>query len=362
MALFNIITADKCCSKKHSALKTGVILGVFTVVFLMLCGKIYLWTNSFTGNAAFFLIGFAYLLPFVLLYEEKLFKLFVIMCMCWSYTMGILSLSMQLAGILERRDDFILVFVIQNLFYLATAYPFYRIVVPKYVFVLQNIEVFGQRWYKYLAMSSCLSFFTLAVINIVFNAAESSLSRVLVLILLLASVYVVYFILYGIVLDSVNMNHLEYAALHDPLTGLGNRARLLEDLNAVIEAEQTFSVLFLDLDRFKQINDQYGHMIGDQYLIHFAKICTDMFREHGRVYRFGGDEFVILYFGAVSRQEIDSLKECRQWQDGAPCPFNQVSVGTLICRPPHRDVEYILHQADEIMYRNKELAYGKPAD
>ena len=94
-------------------------------------------------------------------------------------------------------------------------------------------------------------------------------------------------------------------------------------------------------------------LIGDMYLKHFADIASEIFRDHGNVYRFGGDEFVAIYHGIIPQTTIDRLTECREWDKEAPCPFNQVSTGVLFCRPPHQSTEQILHQVDELMYQNK---------
>ena len=355
MLIINIGTMNKCCRRKYSSFWMGMFLFVFSAGFFLICifGERYLWEGLFSGDGSFFLLGFLYLIPYSFLCEEKTFRLFVIMCMCWSYTMGAMALSIQIVGLLEVQNRYIWIFGVQSLIFLVTLLPFYKTVVPKYIFVLRNIEIFGRRWYKYLVLSSSLSFFSLAMVNHVLQFEESSISKVAALLVLLASIYVVYFILYGIVRDSIEMNHLEYAALHDSLTGLGNRAQLLVHLNELLGAEQVFSVLFLDLDRFKQINDQYGHAVGDRYLIHFARLCTQILENRGRIYRYGGDEFVILYYGVVSQAEVERLKECRGWDFGAPCPFNQVSVGVLVCSPPCEDAEQILKKADRIMYQDK---------
>ncbi|HIR75651.1 MAG TPA: GGDEF domain-containing protein [Candidatus Choladousia intestinipullorum] len=180
-----------------------------------------------------------------------------------------------------------------------------------------------------------------------------------ILVLLLSSLYVTNYILYHIVLDCIRMNDLEYTSSHDMLTGLGNRAGLLKHMQSLIRTDQVFSVLFMDLDRFKMVNDQYGHVVGDQYLIHFSKICSRILQNNGKVFRFGGDEFVGLYYGIVPAGTVKQLEECREWDEGAPCPFNQVSVGVLPCRPPHKNIDEILQQADAVMYKAK---WSKPGE
>lgn len=173
------------------------------------------------------------------------------------------------------------------------------------------------------------------------------------LFLLLSLTYVFYFILYRIVLDAIRLNHLEQEVSHDPLTGLRNRSQLWNDLAKLSDNGEEFSVLFMDLDQFKLINDQYGHITGDRYLKHFAHLTSEILQNKGKVYRFGGDEFVAVYPGLMPQEIINQLKECHGWEDGAPCPFNQVSVGMLFCEPPHQDVEQILQRVDNLMYQNK---------
>ena len=353
MLIINLVTTHKCCRRKYSLARTVASLFAFSAVLFSICWLIYLKTSLFSGDGSFLLLGFLYLLPCSLLYEEKGSRMFVIMCMCWSYSMGAMALSVQIVGSLGVQNRYVWIFGVQSLIFLVTLLPFYRVVVSKYIFVLQNIEIFGQRWYKYLALNSSLGFFSLALVAYALQSGGSSFFKVAVLFVLLAAIYVSYFILYGVVQDSIEMNYLEYAALHDPLTGLGNRAQLMAHLNKLKDTERVFSVLFLDLDQFKQINDQYGHAVGDKYLIHFARLCTQILEDRGRIYRYAGDEFVILYYGVVSQAEVERLRECRGWDFGAPCPFNQVSVGVLVCSPPCEDAEQILKKADRIMYQDK---------
>lgn len=351
LLFFNLFTIDRCCHRKYSFLKTFLMLFLFSAV---LFGISYTFAEelSFQGDGSLSLYGLVFLIPFRYLYREKLPLLFIIVCTCWVYTLGILSLSIQIAGMLEPGRWFF-IWTIQNLLYLLTLVPFYKHLVPKYIFVIEHISLFDKRWYKYMVLNNCLSFLLLVVINWYFLKEETSFEKILILFLLLSIICVSYLILYQIVLDAIKINDLKQEVSHDPLTGLRNRAQLWTDLQSVSKTEQTFSVLFMDLDRFKLINDQYGHIAGDQYLKHFARISSDILRELGRVYRFGGDEFVAVCPGVIPQEIIGRLKECREWDSGAPCLFNQVSIGVLLCEPPHSGVEEILQRVDRLMYQNK---------
>ena len=89
-------------------------------------------------------------------------------------------------------------------------------------------------------------------------------------------------------------HELEFMAKHDPLTGLANRSLLREWLEGKLRADPCIAVLYIDLDRFKQINDLYGHDIGDTVLRQVAERLTDLVRAGDVVARVGGDEFVAI--------------------------------------------------------------------
>lgn len=351
LAAINLFTADRCCSRKYSGKRTFLTLFLFSAALFLL-----FWALSpalsLRGDGKLSAAGFLYLIPLGYLYKEKRTFLFILICNCWVYTLGILALSLQITGVI-LPDSTACLLAVENLLFLLTISPFYRWILPKYRFILGNFQYFEKKWYRYLTLNNCLNFLALLILNLVFVSSPASPAKITVLLLLLASTYASYFILYKIIQDAIKMNQLEYTVFHDTLTGLGNRARLWNHLDDMISENQTFSVLFMDLDHFKQINDRYGHMIGDQYLKHFAEVVSRILSDHGQLYRFGGDEFVAVCTGIVPQEIVEEIQKCREWDDHAPCPFNQVSVGVLFCQPPHQDAEQILQQVDRLMYQQK---------
>lgn len=92
---------------------------------------------------------------------------------------------------------------------------------------------------------------------------------------------------------------LNNLATHDPLTGVANRRALEETLLSIIERitrhpNQRASLLMIDLDKFKSINDEHGHAIGDALLVHFADTVRQRLRASDGIYRYGGEEFVVI--------------------------------------------------------------------
>ncbi len=98
---------------------------------------------------------------------------------------------------------------------------------------------------------------------------------------------------------------LHYLAYHDPLTGLANRSRVLSRISAMLSRSELCAVLFVDLDRFKQVNDNSGHAVGDQVLQQVAQRLAALVRSGDLIGRLGGDEFVAVL--AVGREEAQAV-------------------------------------------------------
>lgn len=163
-------------------------------------------------------------------------------------------------------------------------------------------------------------------------------------------------------------NHFRHAAFHDALTDLPNRALLAENLKIEIERVKQhedcqFAVLFLDLDRFKNVNDSLGHSIGNQLLIAIARRLEGCMREGDIVARLGGDEFAILLASIPNMREATKMAE--RVQEKLQTPFNlsghevftTASIGIALSAIGYEHPENVLRDADTAMYRAK--AQGK---
>lgn len=157
---------------------------------------------------------------------------------------------------------------------------------------------------------------------------------------------------------------LKYEATHDALTGLPNRARFMLKLDQALEKKHTdenykVSVLFIDLDRFKVINDSLGHLIGDQLLIGISERLRECLRPSDMVARLGGDEFTILVEGKYELKEVIRIAERIQEKflfpfdlDGHEV-YSSASIGILHATENHRLPEDLMRDADTAMYQAK---------
>lgn len=156
---------------------------------------------------------------------------------------------------------------------------------------------------------------------------------------------------------------LEHLAATDPLTGVANRRALLARIEAEIARSKRhgvpFSVLALDLDHFKVINDTHGHQVGDHVLQNFAKKCLDAIRPYDGVARVGGEEFMVLLPEVASNVAHSIGERVRQAVADSPfdaggCPVPvTVSVGVAEFGKDGNNLDAILRVADERLYRAK---------
>ncbi|QWF15320.1 EAL domain-containing protein [Lysobacter capsici] len=162
---------------------------------------------------------------------------------------------------------------------------------------------------------------------------------------------------------------LTHQALHDALTGLPNRGQLLERLDYAIAHAQRdnrpFAVLFLDLDRFKLVNDSVGHSAGDELLIESSRRIIATVRSGDMVARLGGDEFAILIESIDGLIVAEDLAQRVLRALGEPCwvagreVFPSASVGIAMWHPRYRSGTELLRDADAAMYRAKGAGRGR---
>jgi diguanylate cyclase (GGDEF)-like protein len=176
------------------------------------------------------------------------------------------------------------------------------------------------------------------------------------------------------VFKTLKLNEREqelYSLAHtDDVTGLYNQRKLFDDIDKMMTSydvnKEEFSVLFIDLDHFKNVNDNHGHILGSILLMEVAKILKNEIRETDYLYRYGGDEFVILLPGSTGKGSIhvgerilESIKKKQFLKKSSQSIKMSVSIG-IATYPYHASSkEEILSIADNMMYEAKQTGRGR---
>ncbi len=163
----------------------------------------------------------------------------------------------------------------------------------------------------------------------------------------------------------------EVAARVDPLTGLGNRLAFNEQLAAAFErlgdAGERFALMCFDLDRFKLVNDTFGHVAGDEMIVRAARALRQARRENAFVARIGGDEFALIAPETSSREAAEALAQEIVAEFRRPFAFVwgasacSVSVGVALAPDHGEDGDRLVRSADAALYKAKQHARGSVA-
>jgi diguanylate cyclase (GGDEF)-like protein len=163
---------------------------------------------------------------------------------------------------------------------------------------------------------------------------------------------------------------LERRAYSDYLTGLANRRYFIEqaenELARTLRYNGKLSVLMLDIDHFKKVNDTYGHKVGDLVLKQLAEVCRSSLRDVDLVGRIGGEEFAVLLPETASAQAMEAAERLRAAfasaqvtvSSGPPLRFTS-SFGVVSLSEKNITIDTLLNRADQALYRAKEAGRNR---
>jgi len=240
-------------------------------------------------------------------------------------------------------------FILGQIFVFAITTPLIIIVMKK---TIKNvIETLNQQLIFITVLLPLTNFFIIYLMRFYIDF-NSMIIFLIAYLLICALILLSYYIIYKIVSDSLNIHRLSSIAYTDGLTKLSNRMALYYDFDQyVIKDIKQFTLFYLDLNKLKSINDQYGHLEGDEYIIQFSKAVQSSIRRPDTLYRISGDEFIII--SHKNQLNISYLKQKIQEQFLYTHPFLGVSIGQASYPLDAQTIDGLLNLADKKMYEDK---------
>ncbi|AGA69040.1 diguanylate cyclase (GGDEF) domain-containing protein [Desulfitobacterium dichloroeliminans LMG P-21439] len=354
MFLVNLYVMTISSKGQTTPLKTLLILTVYTIGLI---GMTYLFvTKVFPAgnhNGVFLLFGFLYLLPSKILYDQPLKYSLAITCTSWLHTLFLLSLAIRVAPLLnEAWSDGVMLLTL-TLLYILTL-PFFISSLKRTTYALGKID--DEMLTNFIVLGS-LWFLSYILLNTQFDRYDSDWFEFVITLVLALCTILSYKVFYSLIVISNTAKELTKRTKTDILTGLKNRDAFFRDAQKRLESRKPFSIVFIDLDQFKQVNDRYGHAEGDRYLVQFADVLRQFYNDQGTLYRLSGDEFVFLYLGRSIVEFCSQLETRIIPAYKNKIRFKGLSLGYASFPKDGEDLNSLLKTADHNMYLQKKVKH-----
>jgi len=350
MLLINLLTTDRCARRNYSLGKTVWILVLYTIFILFVSFSIRsLLKIPYLDASLLILLGLTYFFPLNYLYQESWDKVLSIMLFSWIHTLTVTFFSIQISLLFGLNNQFMSALIMQSAIYLVSTPVVIKSVKNKFLYILRNIS--AQMNY-YLIILGVVEFLILCIIYF-YLALISAPWKIITGLLVTLTALVSYHLIYIIVKNTKSISVLKNLVYTDNLTGIKNRLALFLDSDELIAENISFTLIYMDLDNLKKINDTYGHSAGDEYLKKFTEATIATVGSNGTIYRMSGDEFVCLYqanqvnsFLKTFREKIVNFLEM-------DIPFLGVSIGCARFPRDASTINDLIKKADQVMYRVK---------
>lgn len=348
MLCVNLYISHICFERK--APLTLVVPVIFGFTLLCAVGSICIANLLAYGEGQFMILGFFYVIPMNFLYRRGIKTTISVMCLSWSYTMLVFLLAKALSRLLPENEQMLTELIVQTVLYVLTLRLFLRMLYNKLLYVIGHAQS-DQNYLFRLSVSTCAVAFCA---NWTLQEEGALVAKLVLVCVLAVNTVIMYHTLYHITKVQHSAVQSRQESVTDALTGLGNRRAFFEKAELLVGERCPFFLVFMDLDRFKTINDTYGHAAGDWYLRQFALGFTRQFAAQGVLYRIAGDEFVFLQegtsWGDTTLGKIDGFSV--RISDG-DIPFLGFSCGAAAFPADAGGLDELLAVADSRMYQAK---------
>jgi len=379
IALLNTLLNHTMLTRKKSVTFCIVTFVINSAIVMgALIGLQHLITNPNIFKYVFYFVMFLYIGYIHLVFKESFSKKLFVMFSTWVISAMIFIISIVLAKLFFDYEfllyfEYGIIFLLQGILLLFLARPWFRDNYRKILLLVQDNTINLMSVYMIIAFLLLVNNTTVMDINL------RNLAMVYDLVLLFVFIILGYVIVFtGISSSSKNVllqQSVEIAekrseinfkvANFDALTGAAARLNILNKITeAIIDYDtnlQKFAIMVIDVDKFKFVNDKYGHMAGDNVLKYLVQKINGCLRESDSIGRVGGDEFVILLRQIYTEADIEAMIGRLFEALKIPLVFNQqeiqinLSIGISVFPDCSHNLDRVIDQADRAMYQAKKI-------
>ena len=333
--------------RKHSFKTVLAVYSFITVILILfMCLVAVNMPGYGNGSGGFMLLGVFYFIPAIINYGGEWQSRIIIAFYSFSYGLAIFGIAVRIGYLFGESELTMSVFIAQTILYAAT-FPFYfkfsrNMVIP-------YIEKADRHQKNIMIRYTITSFILIIAYNNTMVGKASMVKKLLVYLFLIYFIILTYRLLVSYLKADDDKQELKEIVRTDRLTKLGNRIALREYMEKLILSKESFYLIFMDLNDFKSVNDNYGHSVGDEYLEKFAYSLVECVKEDGVCFRQAGDEFICLtkdgsLIGRIREMEVKKFRDVE---------YLGVSAGMAMYPDEADSVPRLLELADARMYQHK---------
>ncbi|MCR3955862.1 MAG: GGDEF domain-containing protein [Gudongella sp.] len=364
LLVLQMLVANLHMTIKSSRLRKGIWATIGVLFFVTLLFLVAFYSAAeilpeeylFRGDGLYLVFILIYYIPLRFLTDQPIRNTVTIMATAWVYTMFIYIISHRIAFQLNSDNLQLYSLILQTLLYLVTYKLYFRFMNEKFIYTIRNMDRVSINILMTLSISTVSLLFLMNYSYVYGHSLFSEMFEPMLLIIVstlslqLASSFVK---------SSKDAESIGKRIRKDPLTRLGNREAMMEDVNKRITRDEIFGLIFADLDQFKHVNDTYGHQAGDDYLVAFANTARTFLGHGDRFYRISGDEFVVVCEYKNCYSLMKKFNDFKFLNKPRGIDFLGLSTGHAIYPKEERDLVDLLSKADERMYQEKKRKHKK---
>lgn len=362
MFFINTYATLACSKRKRSTIEIWFYMVLFS---LLIFASIWFTTPEITGYTLqrsyrmLSIAGLIYLLPLHFLVKQPFRHTLIIFNTFWVYSLIVFAVSYRISNLVFTNTTEWSSLGIQTLLYLASLPYILKFMQQKMVFIIGNIKGKTQSVLIMLTFSLILLIYA---IKYSFENGSNLFIEIMILLLIGFCFAITFQLAFSFIDAARSVEVLGLKSKTDPLTRLRNREAMLEDAYNRINSQKPFSVIFLDLDNFKSVNDSFGHAVGDDYLVSFANSARRLLDIKDKMYRISGDEFLVLKDGASCEKSCREFEKMRFLNNPSGIEFLGLSTGCSSYPADSKNISELLGIADSRMYQNKKMKHKTTDD